>query len=323
VIALSALWAYEQYLEHNSEVQQSQAEQDFTWATGQLTSESPAVRAAAIRTISDLAFLKSPLQKDDSLAPPITNFLNWFRRQKKYKFNERALALLEQYAQADRGIAKAGTDEVSSVLLETAAGWSDRERIAYGRVEKAPWMLSRANLSRGQGPSLTLSGFQLPGANLTHVDFRSAQLNDVNLQGAFIDGLNCESCALNKATLLFARNQGVPAVFNFASMQSVSAKGSVLDNSDFSNADLSESQFDSASLQHAIFKTATLRNVLLTGANLSGASFEQADLDGSDFSKANLDGADFRFAVNLDHVKSWVGASLNQTQFPNGYHPTR
>lgn len=318
-VVVSVLWAYEQYLQHNVETQRANAEQDFTWATTQLNSGSPAVRAAAVRTAYQLAFRDTPVEPNGTVMAPAINLFHWVLNRREYTFFKPIRDLLQEYAQSERPTEKAGSDEVSSALFEVAADWRKREGEIFGRTmnDSGLWLLSQARLPRGRAPSLDLSNFQLVNADLSFADLQYSHMAGANLQGAILQGFVCEGCTLPHATLLDAKNKGIGTRFNFAELQYVSAKRANLAGSDFSNANLSEAHFESATLDRTTFKTATLRKTSFQKATLIGADFSGADLSGADFSDAILDGADFQFAANLDRVASWSGASMRDTKFPN------
>lgn len=324
-VVVSVLWAYEQYLQHNVETQRANAEQDFTWATTQLNSGSPAVRAAAVRTAYQLAFRDTPVEPNGTVVAPAINLFHWVLNRREYTFFNPIRDLLQEYAQSERPTEKAGPDEVSSALFEVAADWRKREGDIFGRTmnDSGLWLLSQARLPRGRAPSLDLSHFQLVNADLSFADLQYSHMTGANLQGATLQGFICEGCTLPHATLLDVKTNGVAARFNFAELQYVSARRANLTGSDFSNANLSEAHFESATLDRATFKTATLRKTSFQKATLIGADFSGADVSGADFSGAILDGADFQFAANLDRVASWNGASIRDTKFPNTFTTQR
>ncbi len=320
-VVVSVLWAYEQYLQHNVETQRANAEQDFTWATTQLNSGSPAVRAAAVRTAYQLAFRDTPVEPNGTVMAPVINLFHWVLNRREYTFFKPIRDLLQEYAQSERPTEKTGPDEVSSALFEIAADWRKREGEIFGRTmnDSGLWLLSQARLQRGRAPSLDLSNFQLVNADLSFADLQYSHMAGANLQGATLQGFICEGCNLPRATLLDVKTNAVAARFNFAELQYVSARRANLTGSDFSNANLTEAHFESAMLDRTVFKTATLRKTSFQKATLIGADFSGADVSGADFSGAILDGADFQFAANLDRVASWSGASIRDTKFPSTY----
>ncbi|MEO0777203.1 MAG: pentapeptide repeat-containing protein [Bacteroidota bacterium] len=87
-----------------------------------------------------------------------------------------------------------------------------------------------------------------------------------------------------------------------ASLPRLSAVGSTLSHSLFTDADLLEANFECALLQGVDFSRANLRSARFVDADLSGADFENCDLRGADFRGARLRGTRFPGAL-LDEVR--------------------
>jgi uncharacterized protein YjbI with pentapeptide repeats len=109
----------------------------------------------------------------------------------------------------------------------------------------------------------------LDGSDLTGADLRGADLRDSS----------------------FKRSDLTDAVL--ADIQGRRSKfvSSVLENADFSGAELVQADFTSADLTGAKFVRASLRGARLYDANLRGADLSQTVLDGADLLRANFSGA--------------------------------
>lgn len=82
-----------------------------------------------------------------------------------------------------------------------------------------------------------------------------------------------------------------------ANLSSVMIEKEVLDDVDFSSADLGNAFLQNTSFRNANFSGAKLRGAFFNGADLRGANFRGADLRWAKLSGAKLDGADFTEAL--------------------------
>lgn len=145
----------------------------------------------------------------------------------------------------------------------------------------------------------SLSGINLPNADLSEANFQDVNLRGANLQTSLLCKSIFKSAKLQTANL-YASN-----------LWRANLEGAILTNADLANANLSESNLfgadiQGASLEGAYLRNANLCNAKLQKANLSGADLGEADLTGANLKHANLTGANLQRAY------------FDDTTMPNG-----
>ncbi len=172
-----------------------------------------------------------------------------------------------------------------------------------------------------------LTGANLEGADVRHVDFSHAILNRANLDNAWaekahlddnaqlrgatldnaqLQGSSLEHAQLQDATLNSTRLQG--ASLGEAQLEGASLYGAELQGADLKGAQLLDSRkLDYATLQGASLDRTELQGVFLDGAWLQGASLHGAALQGARLHEARLQGASL-------HEAQLQGADLSGAQ---------
>lgn len=126
-----------------------------------------------------------------------------------------------------------------------------------------------------------LSKIELPGADLTRVDFSGSVLRGAVLTGAVLISADFSNCDLTDA--LLQEVNGIGSRWNHA----------VLDAVNIFRSDLSF-----ATLSHASLKRANLSLTRISGSIMNGASFEKAGM-----SRTTLSGLDLSIAQGLESVQ--------------------
>jgi uncharacterized protein YjbI with pentapeptide repeats len=119
-----------------------------------------------------------------------------------------------------------------------------------------------------------LTGANLDGADVRHVDFTSAILNRANLDFAWANEARFDYAQLRGALLIFSQLRGallVSAQLQAASLYNAQLQGAFLDSAQLQNASLNYAQLQGASLVSAKLQGASLDEAQLQGASLGGA----------------------------------------------------
>jgi len=165
----------------------------------------------------------------------------------------------------------------------------------------AQQLYSTASYKAGMLGPITLAG-DMRGWDFRNQDLAGARLD----RGSRLEGAKWEGAKVQGA--LFFVNNLAGTDFRFTDVRKVRFSASVLDGSDFTEADLSGAEFsetslvgvrfDRGQLSKARFVRADLRGASFTGADLRGADFVFSEsLVGTDFSGADIVGADFSYAT--------------------------
>jgi uncharacterized protein YjbI with pentapeptide repeats len=186
--------------------------------------------------------------------------------------------------------------------------------------------------------TLSLSGRDLTGANLSHADIRhgdftGAILNRANPIFAWAEEAHFDRAQFQGASLLEAHLQGASLVgaqlrgvvldraqLRGASLVGAQLRGVVLDRAQLRGASLVGAQLQGASLEKAQLQGASLYGTQLQGASLYGAQLQGAKLDDAQLQGASLDGAQLQGAslIFAQLQGAWLGnarlqgALLNQ-----------
>jgi len=323
LVVFSAIFGYEQYLEHVTERRIEQAEKALSDATAQLSSPEPEIRAAAVRTIYTLAFQQLPIEPEASWNGPVVNLSRWVSGRREHRLLDRSRNLFRDFARSPRLETTERVNMVSTAIVRTAIDWIQRERtMGKNPVDPSLWFLREAKLTKAYAPSSNLQGMQLDDADLSFARLNSSNLDAAYMQGSNLEATNFESCSMQGANLI--KTKLAAAKFSFAHLAAARLDGSAAPNTEFTLADLTDAHLDNAVLTGATFRTAQLVNTDFANADLRNTDFSQADLRGANFEGAQLDGADFRFANNLDAVRSWKGAQMGKALLPSTLNlPTR
>jgi uncharacterized protein YjbI with pentapeptide repeats len=111
-----------------------------------------------------------------------------------------------------------------------------------------------------------------------------------------------------------------------ADLRKCDLSGLNLENSFFSNCQLSWTHLMNTNLKGSIFMYSDLSAVNMFDVQLEGTSFTSTNVAEADFDEAHLDGAEF-FDINFEEVKGLGTASLrgatadSSTKWPEGFDP--
>jgi uncharacterized protein YjbI with pentapeptide repeats len=161
---------------------------------------------------------------------------------------------------------------------------------------------SKANLSKARFVGAKLPRADFSECKLAQANFSGAELHSARFGGALAPQINMEGA---NVTGLHGSDQADFTKGNFKNVNGNASiwQASVLDEADFTRAQLAGAQFsegslrrtvfDRADLTKAAFDDACLQDALLTNANLLRASFERADLTRASAQASNLYEAGF------------------------------
>jgi uncharacterized protein YjbI with pentapeptide repeats len=151
---------------------------------------------------------------------------------------------------------------------------------------------------------LDLEGINLSKLDLSHINFRKCVMIGADLSNATMTGTqladtnltsaNLSGCMLRGANLAGARLDDV--VMRHAILDDNGGTHTSLESASLMRAVLEDCDFSGANLRAANLRDANLQNSSLHRANLAGANFEGANLKGANLSKANLIGSNLRAA---------------------------
>ena len=150
-----------------------------------------------------------------------------------------------------------------------------------------------------------LTGANLEGADIRHMDFGDAILNRANLdrawamkahfdgnaqlRGASLDNALLQGASLNDALLQGAALEGTQ--LQGATLEYTQLQGAMLDDTKLQGASLNNAYLHGASLHNAWLQGATLDSAHLRGAVLDDAQLQGASLDYAQLQGAGLNGA--------------------------------
>jgi len=123
-----------------------------------------------------------------------------------------------------------------------------------------------------------LSGQNLYGKSLNHLDLRYANLANTNLKGADLEGVDLTGANLQSSFLYNANLDG--AILKDANLSNSNMIRAYLRDADLSNANLSNVDFRWADLTSANLTNANLQYATLFRANFASTDLNNADLVG-------------------------------------------
>lgn len=147
-------------------------------------------------------------------------------------------------------------------------------------------ILTASQFRRADLRGAALQGCILIGADLSGADLRGANLEAVDLDGATLASAVLRRSYLHKANLNNTRALGV--AFQRATLVDAKLLNAVLDEADFSRADLRGADLRKARLRGAVLEDVRLHGALLAGADLSGALCDRAEFLQSDIAPEQL-----------------------------------
>ncbi len=179
----------------------------------------------------------------------------------------------------------------ASLLNASRTGWLPDDD---SRPDLAGAWLPGAHWARLRMPHARLDRADLSGADLSDAVLEAAQAShalflNANLHGALLHGIDFRGAEFGSADLSFVRANY--ASFSECEMTGVSLEGALLQDADFSLAQLTDASFVRANLSGARFSHARIAN-----ADFSSACLDNAILHDHDLTEARLVGAMFRSA---------------------------
>lgn len=142
-----------------------------------------------------------------------------------------------------------------------------------------------------QGTNLKGSALEktdFTNANLENADLRSSDLRDVSFDGANLTGANLSHSALTGATFKGTNLTGT--IFGGCALGGIKFNNDCkLDQTNFSQSDLSNAVFDNSTLDGVIFKRASLKNTSFKNAVLVNVSFRHTAAKKAIFDGATMD----------------------------------
>jgi len=233
----------------------------------------------------------------------------------------------------------------------TAGKRADLTRADLKRADLTGANLIGANLTATHFENATLAGAHLEQADLTQADFTAAHLENAYLTGAhgsqtdftqaILNGAGLQKATLTEpyfgggdpgasgASLEYAHLSGIVLVddadFTQADLRGADFSAAVLVGADFTEADLTEADLSGANLGQAKLTRATLTRARLTCidpnqpkscADLTGASLTHARVDGANLKGASIAGTDLESAV-------FSLANYEPGQYPDTWNMSR
>lgn len=211
-----------------------------------------------------------------------------------------------------------GANLEDAIILETHFEYANLQgaNIRGTNIERA--CLLDANLEGANLEGANIIESDLGGANLQHTNLRNTTMTDCNLidtlffqsdrEGANIP--NLDDGFLGRTRMIItpvvrirrvADLQNVVNDMGIYDLKYANLEGAVLQNIDFTEADLFGANLRGANLQGSIFEFAILDYADFTGANLQRANMTQANLSGTILNNANLNRANMTGA-NIDNI---------------------
>jgi len=133
---------------------------------------------------------------------------------------------------------------------------------------------------------IDLSGQNLYGKSLNHLDLRYANLAYTNLRGADLEGVDLTGANLQSSFLYNANLDG--AILKDANLSNSKMLRAYLRNADLSNANLSNVDFRWADLTSANLTNANLQYATLFRANFASTDLHNADMAGVGTTSTNF-----------------------------------
>lgn len=197
-------------------------------------------------------------------------------------------------------------------------------RISQGRLAYANF--ARADLSEAHLRGSDLRGAQLRHATLVSADLKTdhrhvTSLIQANLIGANLAGAELVGVRLDGAMFIGANLAGA----NLASYRAKNGRGTGTDMIEYFTV-LTQSDFRDANLSNVRLDLAVMLKTNMQGSNLAGANLEGAKLAGANLSQANLRQVRLKRVVlwdvnftgaTLDEV-NWGKAKFCRVQMPDG-----
>ncbi len=147
--------------------------------------------------------------------------------------------------------------------------------------------LSEANLSEAQLQCADLSNADLRGADLKNADIALTVFDGAKLGGAlWVNGLYCRKNSIGFCRFIYKAKKKI--IKKYIDLKGKDLSNKILDDSNYTRADLRGTNFWKASLKSAKFFKAKLQGACLKSANLHKADLTQANLRGTDLRWANL-----------------------------------
>jgi len=141
--------------------------------------------------------------------------------------------------------------------------------------------------------------------------YQLIDLDHKTVKGLLFDRDNIDTLKANYADLSKSH-------FSFAKIKDMSATGANLEDSDFTNAEITTFVAAEADLNKAKFIGAKIKDMSATGANLEDSDFTNAEFD-----EIDLQGAKLKGAIGLDTIKVNNTLTLsNYTVRPDGENAT-
>jgi len=141
-------------------------------------------------------------------------------------------------------------------------------------------------VSKESSNPVDLSGQNLYGKSLNHLDLRYANLSYTNLRGSDLEGVDLTGANLEYSFLYNANLDG--AILKDANLSNSNMLRAYLRNADLSNANLSNVDFRWADLTSANLTNANLQYATLFRANFASTDLHNADMVGTGTGTTNL-----------------------------------
>lgn len=317
-VIVTFLFAYSQYVEESIQVRIANAEQAFVGATDQLQANSPAVRAAGIRTLYEVAFREVLVEPEPVWYGPLRNLFLLRGGEREYRLLERSRTLFREYARAKRNPDFAG-GLISTTLAQTAYDWIalEDELGTLSRTDPQLWFFERAELNGARFTNNDLSGMSLSWVGFDDADLQGSSFNGAWMPHARLVRASLRSSSFLDADLIRANLEY--ADLRFSRMQGADLSKAILDNANLAATNISNACLRGVSALEADFSNARLNGTSFRGADLRGANLNGADVALGDFSEVDLRNTDLTNTIGLDEVRSWHKARLEGTKFPSGF----
>ncbi|MDE1991693.1 MAG: DUF2169 domain-containing protein [Rhizobiaceae bacterium] len=209
---------------------------------------------------------------------------------------------------------------------------ADLRNADFSGIDLRATFFERADLTNARFVGANLEGAVFTEATLTGADFSGAVMDKANLSKAVLHGSTLDRCQLNNCTFVGTDFTGASAREMRASRMTIIE--SVLDEADFSGAEMSELQIlkskadglvlDKARISRASFMVLAMKDASFEDAVLERVAFMELTAPGANFSRAymncvgfigkgDLSGGCFEEVVATD--TSWNTADLTESCF--------
>lgn len=143
---------------------------------------------------------------------------------------------------------------------------------------------------------LNLAGANFRGAKLSSTDFSGADLSNADFSEAYISACNFSGAKLSHAKFRNLKSSS-EAQFSHADLRYSDFSDSVLFATNFDNAILDDADFSKADMRFASFEGASIKNTKLNGKSMILAKLRELHIAEQDLSGMDLRGVDLRNTI--------------------------